>query len=51
MRSNDITRQLFLQATGKVISSKRKKHNITQKELGNKIGVSATTIGRYEKEN
>lgn len=49
MRSNDITRQLFLQATGKVISSKRKKHNITQKVLGNKIGVSATTIGRYEK--
>lgn len=49
MRSDDTTRQLFLQATGKVISSKRKKHNITQKELGNKIGVSATTVGRYEK--
>ena len=49
MRSDDTTRQLFLQATGKVILPKRKKRNITHEELGNKIGVSATTIGRYEK--
>lgn len=28
---------------------KTKKHHITQNGLGNKIGVSATTIGRYEK--
>lgn len=49
MNSDDTIRLKFLQSTGNLISSKRKKRNITQKELGDKLGVSSTTIGRYEK--
>lgn len=49
MNNDNTTRLKFLQSTGEVIYRKRKKRNITQRELGNKLGVSATTIGRYEK--
>ena len=47
MKNDSIIRKDFLISTGKVISKKRKQHNITQKQLGDKLGVSATTIGRY----
>lgn len=42
-------RKCFLEATGRVISKKRKQKNITQKELGKVINVDGSTIGRYEK--
>lgn len=45
----DEQKKSFLKATGRVISKKRKRRNITQEELGKAINVSGSTIGRYEK--
>ena len=36
---------------GKKIKFFRKKNNITQKELGEKIGVSASTVTKYENDS
>jgi len=42
-------RKEFLISTGKTIAEKRKKKNISQKELGEALGHSISTISRYEK--
>lgn len=42
-------RKEFLKSTGKTIAEKRKKKNISQKELGDALEHSTSTISRYEK--
>lgn len=48
MLKNEL-KQGFLKSTGNVICRKRRHKNITQEELGKELGVSASTISRYEK--
>ena len=48
MSKNEL-KQDFLKSTGNVIYKKRRYKNITQEELGKALGVSASTISRYEK--
>ncbi|MVM30478.1 helix-turn-helix domain-containing protein [Spirosoma sp. HMF4905] len=36
------------QQVGELIRQRRKSQNLTQKELGEKLGVSMQTINRYE---
>ena len=38
----------FVDMTGQELKELRKKYNFTQKELGNKIGVSDTKISQWE---
>lgn len=40
-------RKKFREATGTVIKRKRKQKNITQKELGEALEVTDSTVGRY----
>lgn len=47
MKEQDIRKE-FLKQTGIVISSKRKRKNITQQALGDVLDVSKATISRYE---
>lgn len=44
----DLERELAIYS-GNIIRELRKKHNLTQKELGEKIGVSNSAVANYEK--
>lgn len=46
---NDEKRKLYRKQFGSVIKKKRVRKNITQQELAEEIGVTRTTVGRYEK--
>lgn len=46
---NDEKRKLYREQFGSVVKRKRENRNITQKELADEIGVTRTTVGRYEK--
>lgn len=46
---NDEKRKLYREQYGNVIRKKRKRRNMTQKELAGEIGVTDATISRYEK--
>lgn len=45
----DKKRKLYRERYGEVIRRKRKKQNISQKELAEELGVTAATVSRYEK--
>lgn len=47
----DKKRKLYRERYGEVIRRKRKKQNISQKELAEELGVTAATVSRYEKGN
>ena len=46
---NEEKRKLYREQYGNIIRKKRRKRNITQKELAAEIGVTDATISRYEK--
>ena len=46
---NEEKRKLYREQYGNVIRKKRKRRNMTQKELAEEIGVTDATISRYEK--
>lgn len=44
----DKKRELYRERYGAVIRSKRRKQNISQKELADELGVTGATVSRYE---
>ena len=46
---NEEQRRIYREQYGKVIKRKRTGKNITQKELAEELGITRTTISRYEK--
>ena len=46
---NEEKRRLYREQYGNVIRKKRRRRNMTQKELAEEIGVTDATISRYEK--
>ena len=46
---NEKKRRLYREQYGNVIRKKRRRRNMTQKELAEEIGVTDATISRYEK--